>query len=167
MHLIHQVIACFCWGDPRNHPVFNTNSSRKRTNILGAYDIDSHDLIHLTGERNCDANLVVEFFELLLSRCKESPKIILILDNAKYFKAKIVSQWLKENSKVELMFLPPYAPNLNLIERFWRLAKEILVNNKYYNSYKTFRAKTFQFLNNLSPYKDRLFHGKQSQNSIL
>ncbi|OQX06093.1 MAG: IS630 family transposase, partial [Desulfobacteraceae bacterium IS3] len=47
-----------------------------------------------------------------------------------------------------------YAPNLNLIERFWRFAKKKLVKNKYYKEYKTFRAKVFQFLNHVDDYVD-------------
>ena len=54
------------------------------------------------------------------------------------------------------MFLPPYAPNLNLIERFWRFAKEKLVKNDYCKEYKKFRAKVFQFLNNTRIHKKEL-----------
>lgn len=74
------------------------------------------------------------------------------MDNAKYFKAKIVKEWLEKHPKLKLEFLPPYAPNLNLIERFWRFAKEHLVKNTYYEKYKTFRAKVFQFLNHIDEY---------------
>lgn len=156
MHLIHQVVPCFCWGDPKDKPVFHTNTSRKRLNILGAYNIDEHRLIHLTGENNCDSELVINFFELMLINCKHLEKIYLILDNAKYFKSRLVREWLNNNPKIELIFLPPFAPNLNIIERFWRLAKEILVKNNYYKHYKTFRANVFRFLNNINPYKSKL-----------
>ncbi len=71
---------------------------------------------------------------------------------AQYFKAAIVSQWLEDHLKLQIEFLPPYAPNLNLIERFWRFVKEKLVKNSYYEKYKTFRAKTFQFLNHVDEY---------------
>ena len=86
----------------------------------------------------------------------KTPKIILILDNAKYFKAEIVRNWLKENPKIKLEFLPPYSPNLNLVERFWRFAKEKLVKNKYYPKYKTFRANVFRFLNHVDQYVEDL-----------
>jgi transposase len=80
----------------------------------------------------------------------------MIVDNATYFKAKVVSEWIENNDVIELDFLPPYTPNLNLIERFWRFAKEKLVKNKYYEKYKTFRAKVFQFLNNVDQYVKEL-----------
>ncbi len=152
MHLVHQNIPGFCWADPKNPPILKTNTGRKRLNILGAYNPDSYEFIHLTGEEMCNASRVIEYFELILKSYIQAPEIILILDNAKYFKAKIVRKWLKDHSKLKLHFLPPYAPNLNLIERFWRFAKEHLVRNRYYEKYKTFRANVFRFLNHVDEY---------------
>jgi transposase len=91
---------------------------------------------------------VIEYFNVIIKAYIRAPGIVLILDNAKYFKAKIVREWLEKHPKLELKFLPPYAPNLNLIERFWRFVKEHLVKNRYYKKYKTFRAKVFQFIKN-------------------
>jgi transposase len=156
MHLIHQNIPGLCWGDPKLPPVFETNSGRKRLNILGAYDPETHSLVHLSGEENCNAERVVEFLERIYHAHKGSSEIHLILDNAKYFHSKKVREWLENYPKMNLLFLPPYAPNLNLIERLWRFAKDKLVKGKYYKEYKTFRAKVFQFLNNIKDYEDDL-----------
>jgi transposase len=156
MHLIHQNIPAFCWADPRNPPILKTNTGRKRLNILGAYNPDLHSFIHLTGEENCDASRIIEYFKLIMRVYRGAPKIILFLDNATYFKAQIVSDWLKDNPELQIKFLPPYAPNLNLIERFWRFVKDKLVKNKYYKKYKTFRAKTFQLLNHTDKFIDEL-----------
>lgn len=154
MHLIHQNVPGLCWGDPKNVPILKTNTGRQRLNIFGAYNPDSHSFIHLTGEENCDANKVIEYFELILKIYQQSPEITLFLDNAKYFKAKIVFKWLDQHPKLKLEFLPPYSPNLNLIERFWRFVKDKLVKNQYYKKYKTFRAKAFQLLNHTDEYID-------------
>jgi transposase len=156
MHLIHQVIAALCWGDPLDPPVIETNTGRKRLNILGAYDPDTHSFIHLTGEENCDANRVIEFFSLILNTYPNAPKIVIILDNAPYFKAQAVTQWLQEHPKLQVEPLPAYAPNLNLIERFWHFVKDRLVKNSYYKKYMTFRAKVFQLLNHVDKYANEL-----------
>jgi len=156
MHLIHQNIPSLCWGNPKSPPAIRTNTGRQRLNILGAYNPDRHSLVHVTGEENCDAMRVIDFFEAILRAYPGAPRIILILDNAKYFKAKIVEEWRKDHPRLEIDFLPPYAPNLNLIERLWRFTKEKLVKNTYYKKYKTFRAKTFQLLNHLDEYVDEL-----------
>ena len=156
MHLVHQNIPGLCWGDPKSPPVLRTNTGRKRLNILGAYNPDSHKLTHLTGEQNCDAERAIEFFNVIQEDYPKAPKIVLFLDNATYFKAKIVQEWLEKNPRFEIVYLPPYSPNLNLIERLWRFVKEKLVKNKYYEKYITFRAKSFQLLNHLYKHKEEL-----------
>ncbi len=156
MHLVHQNVPGLCWGDPNDPPILKTNTGRKRLNIIGAYNPDLHKLTHLTGEENCDAERTLEYLKLIMRAYRKSPKIYLYLDNATYFKAKIVRKWLKEHPKLEIKYLPPYGPNLNLIERFWRFVKEKLVKNSYYPKYKTFRAKTFRLLNHIDDHTDEL-----------
>lgn len=154
MHLVHQNLPGRCWGNPAFPPVAETNSGRNRLNIIGVYDPASYSFTHLTGEENCNAERVVELLELIYKKYRNVSHIYLILDNAKYFHAKKVSEWIDEHKKINIVFLPSYAPNLNLIERFWRFAKEKLVTDKYYKEYKTFRAKVFQFLNHTDDYID-------------
>ncbi|WP_231714225.1 IS630 family transposase [Desulfosarcina ovata] len=156
MHLVHQNIPGLCWADPKAPPILKTNTGRKRLNILGAYNPDSLEFVHLTGEENCNAERVIEYLDVVLNAYRHSPAIVLFLDNATYFKAEIVTTWLMEHPKLKLEFLPPYSPNLNLIERFWRFVKEHLVRNRYYEKYKTFRAKVFQFLNHIDEHTDEL-----------
>jgi transposase len=156
MHLVHQNVPGLCWGDPKDPPVLKTNTGRQRLNILGAYNPDSHEFVHLTGEENCNAERAIKYFDTILKAYHRAPAIVLILDNAKYFKAEITSTWLEDHPRLKIHFLPSYAPNLNLIERFWRFVKEHLVKNTYYEKYKTFRAKVFQFLNHIDEYTDEL-----------
>ena len=78
------------------------------------------------------------------------------MQHLRYFHAKIVSEWLENHPRLHIEFLPPYAPNLNLIKRLWGFVKNKLVKNKYYKEYKTFRAQEFQFLNNIGEYADEL-----------
>jgi len=156
MHLLHQNIPGQCWGDPEFPPVMGTNTGRKRLNILGVYNPDTCSFLHLTGEENCNADRVVEFLKIIVKTNSCAPKITLWLDNARYFHSAKVRAWLKDNSLIQINFFPAYAPNLNLIERFWKYAKEQLVKNKYYNKYKIFRAKVFQFLNNVNDHIDKL-----------
>ena len=156
MHLIHQPVSSLCWGDPAFPPVLPTNSGRKRLNILGAYNPVTHSLIHLTGEENCNSDRVTEFLDLVVRSNPFASSITLYRDNAKYFLARKVREWLQNHPQVHIIALPAYAPNLNLIERFWKFAKEKLVNNKYIEQYKTFRAKVFRFLNHTSEYADEL-----------
>ena len=156
MHLIHQNLPDFCWGDPQFKPILETNSGRKRLNILGAYNPQDKSLVHVTGEDNCNAERVIEFLELISNTYKSFSVVNIILDNARYFHASMVQEWLEINNNIKIKYLPTYSPNLNLIERFWKYSKKTLVRNKYYKTYKEFRAKVFQFLNNVKDHCDNL-----------
>ncbi|WP_279512418.1 transposase [Candidatus Thiosymbion oneisti] len=52
-------------------------------------------------------------------------------DNARYYRSKAVQEYLK-TSRIQLVFLPPYAPNLNLIERLWKFFKQKVLSNQYW-----------------------------------
>ena len=79
---------------------------------------------HLTGEENCDAGRVTEYPELIYKKYCEFSKIYLIADNAEYFHAEKVGNRTDEHKKSDTVFLPGYAPNLNLTERFRRFAEK-------------------------------------------
>ena len=64
-------------------------------------------------------------------------KVIIITDNARYHHARLHKNWRNKCSdKFELMFLPPYSPELNPIERVWKLTRRIAVHNRYFPSLK-------------------------------
>jgi transposase len=156
MHLVHQTVPSYCWGDPKHPPAFKTSSGRQRLNIIGGYDPVRHRFIHNTGEANCDAGQAIIFFDKLLKAYPQADRIEVILDNASYFHANETTDWLKEHPEICCRFLPAYSPNLNLIERFWRFVKNKLVKNRYFEKYKTFRCNVFRLLNHISDYKDEL-----------
>jgi len=61
--------------------------------------------------------------------------VIVIADNARYHHAKIHKPWREKCSKkFEIMFLPPYSPELNPIERVWKLTRRLAVHNRYFPS---------------------------------
>lgn len=156
VHLVHQTLPKTCWCNPKKPPVFASNSSRQRLNTFGAYDPIEHRLVHLTSEDNCDHQKVIDFFEKILISYPGKHSIVLYLDNAPYFHAKEVKHWLQRHPQLIVEHLPTYSPNLNLIERLWAFVKQQLVVNRYYQMYKTFRAKTFQLLNHLDQYSEAL-----------
>ena len=65
-------------------------------------------------------------------------------DNARYYHAKAVADYLK-TSRIRLEFLPPYSPNLNLIERLWRLMHKHTLYNRSYATFEAFRGAILEF----------------------
>ena len=64
-------------------------------------------------------------------------KMVLITDNAKYHHAILHREWREEHAdRFVLDFLPPYSPDLNPIERVWKLVRRICLHNRYFHTLK-------------------------------
>ncbi len=77
-------------------------------------------------------------------------KIKLVLDSAGYHRSDAVKNEAK-NLNIELIYLPPYSPNLNLIERLWKVMNEHARNGKYFSSTKEFRRRISDFFTTTLP----------------
>ena len=82
--------------------------------------------------------------------------IWIILDNARYYYNKDVLNFIENSSKLEVRFLPPYSPNLNLIERVWRFFKKKILYNQFYPSFQEFKKACGDFFTYLPNYYDDL-----------
>ena len=134
--------------------MMKSNTGRRRINILGALNINDHSIIATQTEDSCNAQCVIEFFQKIKHAYPDN-KIVIVLDNAKYNRANATRDFAEENGIVRL-FLPPYSPNLNLIERLWKFAKKHLVNNHYYEEFSQFLDATESFFDNLDDYHQEL-----------
>jgi transposase len=120
-------------------------SGRKRFNVLGALNAVTHELTTVTNDTYINAQ---SFCDLLwcIARLNIGVPITLVLDNARYQKCKIVWE-LAESLNIELLYLPPYSPNLNLIERLWKFVKKQCLYSKYYSEFKDFKKAITECLN--------------------
>ncbi len=124
-----------------------TSSGRQRYNILGAVETRNHDLVTI---RTTDTINAMSVCDLMRKIDKKYPgeEITLVMDNAKYqYNSKV---WeLAESLNIELLYLPSYSPNLNLIERLWKLVKTKCLRNRYYEDFGEFRGAIDSFLRSL------------------
>lgn len=88
--------------------------------------------------------------ELILKLDNEYPgeEVTLVMDNARY-QSNAQVQELAEHLRIELLYLPAYSPNLNLIERVWKLVKSKCLRNHYYEDFGLFRSAIDSFLASL------------------
>ena len=154
-HCLHNAIAGYGWIKRGATVELLTNSGRNRLNILGAYSPDRGDLISLSGTASCDAELVQQLLVGLRAAHPGEVPLLVILDNVRYQHAASVKQ-RAEQLGIELLYLPPYSPNLNLIERFWKFLKKKVLRNRYYARFEQFVAAIEQFLGNVSAYASEL-----------
>lgn len=99
--------------------------------------------------RDRHATSIIRFFKDLEKKYPATIKIHVILDNARYHHAQDVQNYV-EKSRIQLVWLPSYSPNLNLIERLWKMFKEHVTYNKYYPTFEEFKEKTIKFFHQRS-----------------
>ena len=74
-------------------------------------------------DERIDSQKMIALPTLILDKQKEG-KTYIIVDNAGYYHSIVVKGFLKENPRIVLKSLPPYSPNLNIIERLWKILKK-------------------------------------------
>lgn len=152
-HPCHNSIPSFGWipkGEIKGLP---SNTGRKRLNINGAIDISHLDFVFRDDTINADST--INLLSQLEKRNPYATNIYVITDNARYNHSKKVKEFIK-TSRICLIYLPPYSPNLNLIERLWRFFHKKILYNRYYETFTRFRQSCISFFKNIHQYKDEL-----------
>ena len=135
-HFVMMAFLGYLWSLTR---VFvKSPSGRQRYNVLGAFNAISHELVTVTNTTYINSQSVKELMRKLREKYINAP-VTLVMDNARYQRCKAVIDYAKE-ADIEILFLPSYSPNLNLIERLWKYVKKECLYNKYYESFVDFRA---------------------------
>lgn len=151
-HFVHGAFMSYVWCFTR---IFiGTPPGRKRYNVLGAINTLTMELTMVTNDSYINAKSVCLLLKKLYLQYLGVP-ITLVLDNARYQKCKLVRRYAKILG-IQLLYLPSYSPQLNLIERLWKFVKKKVLHGKYYPTFEEFRNALEQFLNNLNNLKKHL-----------
>jgi len=118
--------------------MIKTTGSRTRLNIVGAIRL-GHLSDTITAQyKTVNGDSIMDFFEQTKAFYADKKKINLVLDGAGYHRSQAVKDKAKELGII-LHYLPPYSPNLNPIERLWKVMNEKARNNRYFATAKEFR----------------------------
>jgi transposase len=112
-------------------------AGRSRFNVLGALNAVTHELITVMNDSYINAASVCDLL-WKVARLNLKLPITFVLDNARYQKCAVV-QDLARTLNIELLYLPSYSPNLNLIERLWKFVKKQCLYSKYYSEFTSFK----------------------------
>ena len=135
-HFILQPFVCMLWCFSR---VFiKAASGRNRINVLGALHATTLQLETVINTDYINALTIIQLLEQIAKRFTGIP-IYIVLDNARYQHCEIVKN-LAAQLNIQLVFLPPYSPNLNLIERLWKFVKKKTLYGQFYENAKDFHA---------------------------
>jgi transposase len=126
-----------------------TVASRTRMNLMGAINLQTMGMVYESYE-TINSDTMNEYFTALRTTYATATKIHLILDRGPYNTSLQTQNSAKEHGIV-LHYLPAYSPNLNPIERVWKLMNEYVRNNRVFTSAKEFRQDILAFFNTTWP----------------
>lgn len=154
VHPQHNSMPMYAWIETGKDKEILTNTGRQRVNINGALDVQTQEVIFRLDD-TINAQSTVDLLKQIEEKEQGAETIYAIMDNAKYNYSKIVKEYL-EHSRIKVVFLPTYSPNLNLIERLWKFFKKKMMRGKYYVGFVDFKESVIKFFRDISIYKHEL-----------
>lgn len=154
VHPQHNTMAAYGWIKRGEKREIQTTTGRERLNLHGAINAETLDVTIIESE-TVNADSTIQLFGAIENRYPLAKTIFVILDNAKYHYSNSVQEFIN-TSRIKLVFLPSYSPNLNLIERLWRFFKKKVLYNKYYEKINHFRLACIKFFSNIDYFYDEL-----------
>jgi transposase len=116
------------WGPVGVQPEVPAPGQNEKKVVYGGIDYASGQITHTIADSKSGTNFLVFLIALLLAY--PTRKIRLVCDNGRFHHTKAVRAWLADHKdRIEIYWLPPYSPSLNLIERLWgHLKRTVLAN---------------------------------------
>jgi transposase len=126
---------CRMWVPPEDvDPVVFHAPTRKSIGVFGAVRADDGLFVASSAGR-FDAETFQEFMASLFRHRRRDRKMVVVLDNVRWHHARLLHPWLrKHQSQLKLDFLPAYSPELNHVERVWKLTRRLCTHNYYFET---------------------------------
>ena len=132
------------WFEKGKQRVIRTTGKHRGVKLLATVDYCTGNIVwHEDEEYTADTFLK---FLKKVTAAYPTGTITMILDNARIHHAKMLETFLKENERLKLVFLPPYSPQLNIVEGLWKWLKADVVNNVFYHSVAEIRKNVHAFM---------------------
>ena len=153
-HPQHNSVPSYGWIKKGQEKELKANCGRQRLNINGAINIETFE--STTGFYDTiNAQAAIHLFAKIEAKHPDADVIYIIVDNARYYRSCLLKEHV-EGTKIKLIFLPPYSPNLNLIERYWKFFKKKVLNNRYYETFEEFKLACKSFFRKRKKYLPEL-----------
>jgi transposase len=156
VHPVHNTEAAYGWFRKGEKREIKSNTGRSRYNIHGAMNAETLEVTAIFTEDNVNATTTIDLLKALEESHPEADNIYVLLDNAKYHFSSVVQDYV-EKTKIHLVPLPPYSPELNLIERFWKFFKKNVLYNTYYPTFDEFKQACLDFFKIQHTYQEQVF----------
>ncbi len=155
-HPTHNTRPAYGWIRKGKKYTIRANTGRKRVNLNGAVNALDPTEVYVHSTDSVNAQSTQQLIEQILTQNPEKKTIYLISDNARYYHARILQDWLEDYPQIVWIWLPTYSPNLNLIERLWGFMQRKILNGVYYDTYSKFKMAIHSFFENMDQYEQEL-----------
>lgn len=155
VHPEHNAMAAYGWIKKGQKREIKTNSGRQRLNLHGAINAETMSMTVIESE-TINRDSTVQLLEILDQKYVDAKQIFIILDNAPYHYSQEVRDVVAASPRLNLVYLPAYSPELNLIERVWRYFKKNVLYNTYYENLAKFRKAAIKFFQNIDDHAGEL-----------
>ena len=153
-HPTHNTRATHVWTQTGKQRPLLTVSGRERVNLNAALNAFVPTQVHLDETDCVNAQSAQRLYEKILAAHPEGP-VYVVCDNARYYKNKALAAWLADKRLVQV-FLPPYSPNLNLIERLWKFLRQKIIDTAFYRTKGQFKTAVLDFFDRLPEFGQEL-----------
>jgi len=144
----------FLKGKQRIIPTYGKHQGVK---LLGVLNYETGH-VYCVEEEKYDAEIFLNFIKKVMI-LYPTGKILMILDNARIHHAKMLEPFLlKYENRLELIFLPPYSPPLNLIEGLWGWLKSEIINNVFYTDARKIKLAVREFITSINLIPDKIIN---------
>jgi len=140
-----------------------TTASRTRLNIIGAIQLGNIAQAITSQYETINAESITDFMSKIRTQYTTQKTIHLVLDQAGYHRSFLVAEQASKLN-IKLHFLPPYSPNLNPIERLWKVMNEQVRNNRFFKGAKDFKDAINGFFDNILPRIGSTLNGRINDN---
>ena len=150
-HPTHNTRSTRVWTRTGQSRPLPTVSGRERVNLNAAVNAHCPTQVHLHETDCVNAQSTKALYEKLLAAHPEGKPIYVICDNARYYRNRELTEWLRDKPLMQV-FLPPYSHNLNLIERLWKFLRQKIINPCFYRTKGAFRQAVLGFFSRLDEF---------------
>ena len=132
------------WFPKGQQRLIKTYGKHESLKLIGILNYETGK-VYVEEAEEFNAEVFLNFLKLTL-KLYPFGKIVMVLDNSKVHHALLLKDFLEANSRLTLMFLPPYSPKLNIIEGLWGWLKDTCVNNVFFSKFYQIRSAVRKFI---------------------
>ena len=151
VHPEYQSRPAHGWVRKGEHLAVRRGKGRQRVNLAGALCLETGHC-QIVEDVRITAETTVELLSRLERANPDKRLIHVILDNAGTNRGQTLRAWLaRPDCRIRPIYLPSYAPNLNAIERLWKVMHQHVTHNRYYEDFRTFAEAVMRFFTTTLP----------------